>query len=234
MKFLLPIFFIAIFLYLNRTYAYYFDYIGEHYQTAPAQTILREEDEKPGFVALGDSLMAGVGAGSGGESLGLLLYKAKGENEDLEFQNLAVAGATAKVTLKEQLPQALQSRPQTAFLLTGINDVHNFTSEQEFEKNYREIVNGLTQTGSQLTLINIPYLGSNSILLPPWNLYMDFKTKQLNTVIGKIAKEKNLKVVDLYKLSREKFIEPSSLYSEDQFHPTDKGYALWSEYINAN
>lgn len=233
MKYLLPVFLIVIFLYLNRAYAYYFDYIGEHYQTAPAQTVLTEE-EKPGFIVFGDSLMVGVGVSAEGESLGALLYRAKGENEELEYFNLAVVGATVKKVLMEQLPVALEAHPKTVFLLVGINDVHNFTAEKEFEDNYRRVVDGLVSEGAQITLINIPYLGSNSILLPPWNLYLDFKTKQFNGIIGKIAKEKNLKVIDLYKLSREKFIEPSNLYSEDQFHPSDKGYALWSDYINAN
>lgn len=201
----------------------------------PAQTVLTEKNDKPGFVVMGDSLMAGVGATNGQSSLGSLLYQSNGKKNELEFLNLAVSGATANDVLKQQLPEALGSRPQVVFLLVGVNDIHNYTPKKEFEKNYRLIVNGLTAVPDlKLTLINVPYLGSSSILVPPWNLYIDLKTKQYNSIISNIAKEKNLKLIDLYKLSRDKFIEKSDLYSEDQFHPSDKGYYLWAEYINAN
>jgi|SRR3989344_1082351 len=234
MKFLWLILIILLSVYLNRTYAYYYDYIGDHYQKAPAQTILRGEDIKPGFVLLGDSLMAGVGVSAEGENLGLLLYKVKGETKNLEYFNLAFAGATAENVLKQQLPEALKAQPREVTLLVGINDAHDFTADKDFEQNYRQIVDGLIASSAQITLINIPYLGSSSILLPPWSLFMEIRTRQLNSIIDKIAKENNLKLVDLYKLSRERFVNPSELYSEDQFHPSDEGYALWSDYINAN
>ena len=234
MKFLLPVLIIALVLLLNRTYAYYYDYIKDHFQKAPAQTILSEKDENSSFIALGDSLMVGVGTGEGDESLGLLLYKAKIGNKALKYVNLAIPGSTIKQVLKEQLPRALQSRPKIVWLLAGINDVHDFTPKKEFEKDYRLIVDGLIASGGQITLINIPYLGSSSILLPPWNLFMDFQTKQYNAIIDKIAREKGLKMADLYKLSREKFIDSSDLYSGDLFHPSGRGYILWSDYINAN
>lgn len=235
MKFLLPVFLIAFLFFLNRTYAYYYDYIGDHYLKAPGQTVLKEKEGRHGFVVLGDSLMAGVGATSGQSSLGSLLYQSNGKKNELEFLNFAVSGATADDVLKQQLPEALGSRPQVIFLLVGVNDIHNYTPEKEFEENYRLIVNGLTAIPEvKLTLINIPYLGSSSILIPPWNLYIDLKTKQYNSIVSNVAKEKNLKLIDLYKLSREKFLEPSDLYSQDQFHPSDRGYALWADYINAN
>jgi lysophospholipase L1-like esterase len=88
-----------------------------------------------------------------------------------------------------------------------------------------------TKTRAEITIINIPYIGSDQILLPPWNTILDWRMRRFNQIIAKTAKTENVKLIDLYTPTKEKFVKNSDLYSEDQFHPSDKGYRLWADII---
>jgi lysophospholipase L1-like esterase len=81
--------------------------------------------------------------------------------------------------------------------------------------------------------MNIPYLGDNSVVFPPYPLILDLRIKQFNQIITSLVKKYPFNYIDLYdqtKLaSREK-----SYYSADGFHPSDKGYMTWGNIINAN
>lgn len=236
MKYFLPVIFIIILaLYLQQSYTYFYDYFNGHFLTAPAAAPDEGKPEIPKFVTLGDSLLDGVGASSEEASFGYLLHKSLDTKGEMSLRNLAVSGATVNDVLVSQIPDAIKSNPKEVVILIGINDVHDLTRIQEFEKDYREILSNLTsETSAKITLINIPFLGSDLILRPPWDLYMDLKTRQFNNVISKVASDYNLKLIDLYGLTKNKFKKSSTLYSSDQFHPSDEGYALWVKLINGN
>lgn len=232
MKYFLLILLILCGFYLNRSYAYFYNYFDKNFLEAPNET-LNPKSQKPNFITLGDSLLDGVGASSEQTSFSYMLYKSSDPKSNMNLINLAVSGAKVRNVLEEQLPVALQEDLADVVILIGINDIHDQTPLKSFEKDYRGIIEELTsKTSAKITLINIPYLGSDLILLPPWNFYTDLKTRQYNEIIKNLAEEKNLKLVDLYGLTEDKFKKNSSLYSKDQFHPSDQGYALWMELIN--
>lgn len=248
MKFLWFGILILALIYLNRSYAYFYDYLGEHPLSAPGQQVSplqKTEVGKAKFVTLGDSLMAGVGTNEYQDSLAYLLYerssirgsaslyKGVNGNNDLDLVNLGIPGAEVKDVVNVELPAAIKENPKQVIVLIGVNDVHNLVPITTFQKNYQTMAQVLAaQTTSQVTLINIPYLGSNLVLLPPWNMVMDLRTQQFNRVIAQTARQYNLKVVDLYSLSKQSFVKSSALYSIDQFHPSAAGYVKWAEYID--
>lgn len=218
-------------IYLNRSYAYFYNYFDEHFLAPPVWSP-QSEEERPKFIALGDSLLDGVGATSDKASFGYLLYKYLDPTGETDLINLAVSGAVVNDVLTYQLPRALEQNPKNVVLLIGTNNVHNGTPVAEFEREYRVIVEELsTKSLAKVTLITIPFLGSDKILLPPWNTYIDLKIRQYNKVIENMSKEKNLEFIDLYHLTEDKFTKSSDLYSSDQFHPSDKGYSLWVDLI---
>ncbi len=75
------------------------------------------------------------------------------------------------------------------------------------------------KTRAEITVINIPYIGSEQILLPPWNTLLDWRMQQFNKIIQEVAKKRSIKVIDLYTATKNQFIKSSDLYSVDQFHP---------------
>jgi lysophospholipase L1-like esterase len=40
---------------------------------------------------------------------------------------------------------------------------------------------------------------------------------------------RQIKIIDLYSLTREKAFNGQSYYSSDTFHPSDEGYNFWSK-----
>lgn len=220
--------------YLNLTYAYFYNFLSQKHLVAPihktkeiignnlkSQTII--------YVALGDSLTAGVGATDYERSYPYLLAQKLAFKKNIEFVNLAKAGDMSRDVLTEQLPQVSSLKPDLVTLLIGTNDLHNLISLKRFEDNYTEIVSNLKKSGAKIYLLSIPYLGSSKIVYSPYNLILDFRTNQFNNVIKKIAAEMKVEYIDLYSLKK-----GPNFYSPDQFHPSDFGYEEWAKAINVN
>jgi lysophospholipase L1-like esterase len=85
------------------------------------------------YAALGDSATLGVGDRMGDEWRGWarLLADAVGEDHDVSYCNLAVAGATASDVRRVQLEEALAHRPHIASLIVGVNDTMRSTWDPE-------------------------------------------------------------------------------------------------------
>ena len=227
-------------IYLNRTYAYFYDYQGDHFianPSYPSPFLIKKSSSAKikKLVVLGDSLTAGIGSTKYENSLGFLIAQNLSKDSSLELLNFAKPGVGIKDVLNRQLPQTIEKKPDYVVLMIGINDIHNKTSDSYFKLSYKEILEKLkTGTSARVILINIPDIGSDRILFPPWDTVFDFQIKKFNNIVSEVALEKDFTVIDLYSQFRNEFKQSSDLYSADQFHPSDKGYKLWGEYINAN
>lgn len=226
--------------YLNRAYSHIYSYQQNEVLTNSNMEKRYTLDGGKGqnsfkYVALGDSLTYGLGANSyKGTFPYNLAQKFLDKYKTVEVVNLAVSGAVVE-DLVNQLPQAIEEKPDFISILIGTNDVHNFSDIEKFEFSLVSILSQLKEnTEAEILLINIPYLGSKDLILPPYNNLLDTKIKEFNQVILKLAKKTNVKHFDLYQSSKTYFEKDSSLYSQDKFHPSDKGYILWGKLINAN
>lgn len=231
----------GIFIYLNQTYAYFYHFQGDHFLVNPAYPEVLQFNEKlksdpQKIVVLGDSLMAGTGSSKVEESLAFQIAKnLAGDNSKLSLVNLARPGVGVKDVLDRQVPLAINQKPDFVILLIGVNDVHNRMLSGTFRDYYSKILESLKQnTQAEIYVVNIPYLGSNLILYPPWNDALDARTKHFNQIVKDVATNSNISVLDLYGQFKNDFTKTSDLYSIDQFHPSDKGYALWADFISAN
>jgi lysophospholipase L1-like esterase len=74
------------------------------------------------YAALGDSFTAAQGAGAGRWTDRLVGRLAR-TSPDLAYRNLAEPGATSARVLEQQLPTALEFRPDLVTVVCGINDV---------------------------------------------------------------------------------------------------------------
>jgi lysophospholipase L1-like esterase len=88
----------------------------------------------------------------------------------------------------------------------------------------------IEKTSAKIYLINLPYLGTDTLIWPPYNLYFDARTKEFNEAIAGVAKEYDLPLVDIYQ-TKAAFQSDRSYYAEDQFHPSAKGYEFWANLI---
>ncbi len=192
-----------------------------------------KEDIK--YVALGDSLTYGFGASNyQGTFPYIIANKLLKKYKQVEVVNLAISGAVINGVLETQLPKALEEKPDFVTLMIGTNDVHNFAEKQTFKTSLIYILDQLkNHTNTQILLINIPYLGTKDLILPPHNTIMDLRIREFNRVIEEVAMEKQIKYFDLYSASNPYFEKnPKQYYSPDKFHPSDQGYILWGNLIN--
>lgn len=232
MKKLLIILLIIGIIYLNGSYAQFYNFLSQKRLLPPSHsintTIGNSNNETIKFTTLGDSLTAGVGVSDYKLSYPYLTAL-KISSKKVALINLARTGATSKDVLIDQVPQAISAKPDVITLLIGVNDVHNLVSLKKFEDNLTQSVKALKQTKARIYLLSIPYLGSDKIVFFPYNLILDLRTKQFNEIIKKTTKDFGVNFIDLYSLKK-----PADFYSEDQFHPSKSGYKVWSEVINVN
>ena len=228
--------------YLNRSYAHIFDYdksralifkdIQRNYivdNGAGTETIK--------YVVLGDSLSYGFGSsGFRGTFPYVLATDLLEDYKQVEVVNLAVSGAVIGELVEDQLPRAIGEKPGFVSIMIGTNDVHDFADKEEFRESLIYIIDELQgKTEAEILVINIPYLGTRDLILPPHDRIMDYKIQDFNKVIQEVSEEKQVEFFDLYSASKKPLSEnPDKYYSIDEFHPSDEGYILWGDLINGN
>lgn len=187
------------------------------------------------YTALGDSLTAGVGVSRYEESYPYqLARKIAGDSDNIILRGRAYQGARTSDLITGLLAAAINDNPDIITLLIGVNDIHGNVSKTEFSENYAEILKRLkTETKAEIFAIGIPYIGTDVLLLPPFNLYFKHETAEYNKIIKELAQTNNVKYINLYTPTEDIF-RSATLYSTDLFHPSAKGYELWSEIIYAD
>lgn len=187
------------------------------------------------YVALGDSLSSGVGSDDYKKTITYIFADNLSKTTSVGFINLAVSGATTSDLIKNQLSEAINLNPDYITLFIGTNDIHNLVSSKKFEENINVILEKLTkETRAKIVVFNLPYLESDNLILPPYDLFFDARTKEFNSVLEKICKDKNLTLVDLYTPTKKVFSKNKDFYSEDGFHPSSEGYLLWGTLLKDN
>lgn len=189
------------------------------------------------YVALGDSLTFGVGTQYYSESYPFLVSKKLYENngEPLTLYNFSWPGDKSSDLIAKFLDYTINEKPNKITILIGINDIHSQISASKFQNNYAKILSRLTnETKADIYVISIPYLGSGQILLPPYNYYFNYKTRQFNEIIKELAAEYEVNYIDLYSPTVNLFKKSGDHYSSDFYHPSAGGYALWGQIIYDN
>ena len=219
-------------IYLNRSYAYIYSKFNRLAKPQPYEQITEMKQNTIKYVALGDSLTYGMGTQNQAQSFpSLLAEKLSGATTTVNVINLGVPGEMSAGVLRDQVSEAVKQNPQLITLLIGVNDIHNRVTQAKYRENLSAIVKILTEkTSAKIYLINLPDLGTKTLILPPYNLYFDARTKEFNEIIAAVAKEYGLPLVDIYR-SKADFKHDKKYYSADQFHPSAKGYELWANLI---
>ena len=240
MKIILPLFiFIILGLYLNNTYAEFYHKIGRFNLPNPSTEekyiFNKNKAQKIKYVALGDSLSAGIGAKNYQNTFPYLLADHLSQNNNVELVNLGIPGAKSSDVINRELDETIREKPDLITLMIGINDMHGWIISQTFEKNLEIILSALQkETKAKIIVINIPYLGTGNIKNTPIQSFFDWRTSNLNKTMEKIVKKKNIQYIDLYTLSKLQSQTNPKYYSQDDFHPSDEGYIYWSNIINAS
>lgn len=185
------------------------------------------------YIALGDSLTAGVGVDTYSLSYPYVLaQKIAGETHNVHLVPFAVPGVRSAYILENFIDPVIAKNPDIITLFIGINDVHGNVSLKQFEVQYAQILASLTQkTHAQLYVMNLPFIGTPDLISLPYRYYFRWKIQQYNKIIQKLAIQYNVNYVDLY-TAHEPYALDNAYYAKDLFHPNAIGYTLWAQTIH--
>ncbi|MFA6171774.1 MAG: SGNH/GDSL hydrolase family protein [Patescibacteria group bacterium] len=185
------------------------------------------------YAALGDSLTAGVGVLNYEESFPYLIAgKMAQDGKKVTLKDHSIPGAKVGDLKDKLVSAAIADNPDIITILAGVNDVHGKVSLAEFKNSYGAILKRLTEeTDAKIYLVSIPFIGAPSLMMPPYNLYIDWQTKKFNSVIKALAETYKAQYIDLYSPTAAQFKTNGAHYSPDLFHPSAEGYAIWAKII---
>ncbi len=229
-------------IYLNRAYAHIYNEIGhvalcssDHLETYMIKVQTTNQDTRHPIVytALGDSLTAGVGVKQYQESYPYLLAQDLAQaGQPIILKDRAIPGERTAGLIAKLLPLAIKDQPQLITVLIGVNDIHGNISAKVFQQNYNIILKQLTnKTKAQIYVINLPYIGSDRLVLPPYNYLLAARTQEFNRIIKRLAQQYSVHYIDLYTPTVSLFKSSGKFYAADSFHPSALGYRLWAKII---
>jgi acyl-CoA thioesterase I len=187
------------------------------------------------YAVIGDSYSCGEGA-SPSESWPTLLTRhleAEGLHIDL-VANPSVTGWTTKDAIDRELPIFLDSKPNFATILLGVNDWVQGVDEETFRKRFRFLLDqmlGVLPSKQRLLVVTIPDFGVTPTG-PRYARGRDISAgiSRFNQIVNEEAKRRGLPVVDVFPLSK-KMAHDLSLVAADGLHPSAKEYAEWEKII---
>lgn len=182
------------------------------------------------YMALGDSLTAGVGdAVPGVENLSWADRLAQ-VLQPQHYTNLARRGQTSDDLLNFQLPVVLHERPDLVSVLVGGNDILNPRWHiVDFHSNYAHILGTLKEIGATVItttmfdirpIVPVDYLTRAASFLE--------RVLLVNQVIREVSAEYRTLFVDLQTLPR---LRHASTLSADLLHPNMRGYQIIADEV---
>lgn len=193
----------------------------------------KEAKDQKIYVALGDSLTYGFGTANYKDSWTYRTAEYLSKNgQGIKLEDFSYPGyRTADVA--EALGPAIAAKPDIVTLFIGVNDTHKLVQSPDFKEKYDNILYRLTtETKAKIYVINLPYLGGPTVLLPPYNFYFDAKTKARNKDIKQLADKYGAEYIDLYGATATQFKKSGPYYAKDLYHPSAAGYKIWADIID--
>lgn len=187
------------------------------------------------YVAIGDSLTAGVGVDTYTKSYPYLIAKKISDDHvEVSLKPFAVPGVRSAYVLRYFMEPVIASNPDIITLFIGVNDIHGNVPSKQFKEQYAQILTELTgKTHAQIYVINLPYIGTGKLISLPYRVYFNWRTEQYNVIIKQLAAEYDVTYIDLYTAHNPKSLD-NDYYASDFFHPNELGYILWSQFIYAD
>ena len=152
---------------------------------------------------------------------------------DLQFLNRGVGGNRTTELVNRWEEDTLSHKPYLVTLLCGINDVwlyfrnNQYTSDEQFEKNYCYLVESCLNNGSKMILMQ-PFMFHTGVYKPEFDaeLYAKF------SIVDKLAEKFQLPYLrfrdifnDLTKTN------PPELYTYDGIHLAIEGRKVVAQYL---
>jgi len=195
----------------------------------------KNEEERIRYAVIGDSYSCGEGASPNESWPALLTQQLKAQGLDVDLvSNPSVTGWTTKDAIDKELPKFVNSSPNFATLLIGVNDWVQGIDETTFRNRFSFLVDqmlAVLPNKKRLLVVTIPDFG----VTPTGPKYSRGRNihegiLRFNQIVTEEARKRGLEVVDIFPLSK-KMGQDKSLVANDGLHPSAKEYAEWEKII---
>lgn len=191
--------------------------------------------EKIRYVALGDSYTIGEGVSEEERYPNQLVKHLKSEGFNITLiANPALSAQTTKDILKRQLMIFEDLNPNFTTILIGANDIVQGQNANNFKISFASILDQMQQklgNENRIIVLTIPDFSAtptgNSLAQ---GILAEAVIIQFNKIIKEEAQKRNLKVVDLFEISKQMSDDPTLVVS-DGLHPSGKEYSEWEKLI---
>jgi lysophospholipase L1-like esterase len=188
---------------------------------APSQRIL----------IVGDSTAVGTGARSPAASVA---GRIGALHADASIVNLAEDGArVADVVL--QLERAEPARFDMVLIQAGANDVLRLASPAAQAADWTRVITAARGRADRVLVMPAGNVGTAPFFFPPISWFMTSRARQARDIARQAAERHGAAFVNLFhERDAEPFLaDPERFYAPDYLHPSDEGYALWFQALQA-
>ncbi|MBP9719352.1 MAG: SGNH/GDSL hydrolase family protein [Candidatus Levybacteria bacterium] len=184
------------------------------------------------YVVMGDSTAAGQGADYK-KGIAVTTAKHLAKKGTVAMQNFSISGATVSDVLAVQLPQALKTKPDVVLLSVGANDVNHVTSLSSLERDLDMLVGKLLANNCEMKIVltGSPDMGTVKRFIPPLSNLATWQSKRVNTIFKTTVQKQQLTYAPIFEKVGPIFKKDQSLYASDNFHPNNRGYAVWNTVL---
>lgn len=178
---------------------------------------------------LGDSTAAGVGARRTAETVGARIATALSRDHHVTLASVAVSGSRAG-DLGPQVSRALLGHPDVAIVLVGANDATHGTPLRGLARHLHDAVARLRAAGVAVVVGTCPDMSARNFLWPLREV-VAWQGRRVARAQAIATHEADAAVVPLGELVGPLFRADPSTLCPDDFHPSARGYELWTEAL---
>ncbi len=177
---------------------------------------------------LGDSLGYGTGASSPSKGFTQTLYRTLSRHAaEHSFTNLSVPGATMNEVATFQVPH-IPSHVDTIVLVVGANDIVTINDPASFADHFGRLLGRIRATAplARLFATGLPNIAMTPHVPNEVKSFIASTCELLSKVMREQAERHQAVFIDLFRITNFADGHVLRYLSEDQFHPSDRGYAL--------
>lgn len=180
------------------------------------------------LIGIGDSIIAGVGAGRLRDALIGQTARALAANLQarVRWSALGRNGANSRIVLQQLLPELPSDRADVFVVSVGVNDVTSLTRLADWEKNVDRLLRSLRahSPDSFIAVAGLPPLHEFPLLPEPLRVILGMRARTLDETLRDVvvATENSIFVSLDFDAAPEKF-------ADDGYHPSEYGYREYGE-----
>ncbi len=189
--------------------------------------------EKLNYLILGDSTSIAQG-GDYGQGYVVATANELSKKYQVTYKNVGVSGAVVSDILNDQIPKVGDFNPDLVLIAAGANDVTHLTSLSDIKSDMQKVIDTLRNKNPEVKIVFTGAADMGTVIRFTWPLKQlaGLQTKRVNKVMEEVAISNNVDFAYIARETGEIFNNHPEYFAQDNFHPNNSGYAVWTKVLN--